>query len=134
MVRLLAAWGAAAIMWLVGFAVVGNLAAGSAANGGSLSDFDRLTRLDLPWIVISVLMVVAAGAVRRDRTNTARWLAGVLPIPLLATAVGLVAPLGGDGDALSTVMYLVEGVAGAAIGLPMAALVSVKGERRDGYW
>jgi hypothetical protein len=130
---MLGAWGAALIVWLVGFAIVARLASG-ATGGERLSDLDRTVRLDLPWVLISIAMVVAAGAVQRDRTHRVRWFAGILAIPVLAILLGMAAPIGGDGDSLSAVLYVAEGVAGAAAGSAAAAVFSVKTEERGGYW
>ncbi|SFN96460.1 hypothetical protein SAMN04489713_103566 [Actinomadura madurae] len=134
MVRMLGAWGAALVVWLVGFTIVAQLASG-ASGGERLSDLDRTVRLDLPWVLISIAMVVAAGAVQRDRTHQVRWFAGILAIPVLAIVVGAAAPIGGDGDPLAVVLYVAEGVAGAAAGAAAAAVLSVKAEERGGgYW
>ena len=131
--RLAGAWGAALVVWLAGFTIVVRLAS-RAPSGESLSDLDRLVRIDLPWVVIAALMVVAAGAVHRDRTRGPRWFAAVLTMPLLFTAIGIAAPFSGDGDTLSAVLYVAEGLAGAALGLAAAAAISVKPERHSGYW
>ncbi|SNR47242.1 hypothetical protein SAMN06265355_10323 [Actinomadura mexicana] len=79
-------------------------------------------------------MVVVAGAVQRDRTRRARWLASVLPPPLLAVLAGSAAPVAGDAGALSAVLYVAEGVAGAAAGLALASLISVRRSELGGYW
>ncbi|GGQ15812.1 hypothetical protein BKA00_006682 [Actinomadura coerulea] len=134
MVRVLGAWGAALAVWLLGFSIVARLAAGAGGGGEPLSDLDRILRLDLPWILVSVSMVVVAGAVQRDRTRRARWLASVLAVPLLALLAGVAAPVGGDADALSAVLYVAEGVAGAAGGLALAALFGAGREELGGYW
>lgn len=134
MVRMLGAWGAALIVWLLGFSIVARLASGAAGGGEPFSDLDRIVRLDLPWILISVSMVVAAGAVQRDRTRRVRWLASVLPVPLLAVLAGSAAPVAGNADALSALLYVAEGVAGAAGGLALASLISVRREELGGYW
>ncbi|GAA1839434.1 hypothetical protein [Actinomadura bangladeshensis] len=131
MVRVLGAWGAALLVWLVGFAIVARLA--SRADGGSFAAPDRIFRLDLPWIAISVLMVAAAAAVQRDRTSRPRWLAALLAVPLLATAAGAAAPLG-DGGVLPTALYVLEGAAGAAMGLILVVLIRVKAQGTGGYW
>ncbi|MFA1545087.1 hypothetical protein [Actinomadura chokoriensis] len=133
MARMLGAWGAALFVWLLGFAVVARLA-GGADGGEPLTDLDRLVRLDLPWVLISLSMVVVAGAVQRDRSEQARWLAGVLAVPVLVTAAGTAAPVGGGGDTVSFLLYVAEGVAGAAMGLVVAAFISVRNEERGGYW
>ena len=134
MVRMLGAWGAALIVWLLGFLIVARLAAGAGGGGEPLSDLDRIVRLDLPWILVSVSMVVVAGAVQRDRARRVRWLASVLAVPLLAVLAGVAAPVGGGTDALSAVLYVAEGVAGTAGGLALAALVGVDREELGGYW
>ena len=133
MIRLLGAWAAALAVWLVGFAIVARLASG-APGGGAPSGLDRVVRVDLPWVLISISMVVVAGAVQRDRTRPVRWFAGILLIPVLAIVLGMAAPIGGDGDSLSAVLYLAEGVAGVAVGSAGAAVLSVKTEERGGYW
>ncbi|MGC4959571.1 hypothetical protein ACLQ2P_40780 [Actinomadura citrea] len=134
MLRMLGAWGAALTVWLLGFSIVARLAAGAAGGGEPFSDLDRIVRLDLPWMLISVSMVVVAGAVQRDRTRRVRWLASVLPVPLLAALAGLAAPAAGDSGALSAVLYVAEWAAGTAGGLTLASLVSVRREELGGYW
>ncbi|MES9543169.1 MULTISPECIES: hypothetical protein [unclassified Actinomadura] len=133
MVRLVGAWGASLFVWLLGFAAVARLASG-APGGEPFTDVDRILRLDLPWILISMTMVVMAGAVQRDRSNQARWLASVLPMPLVVTLAGIAAPIGGSGDTLSAVLYVAEGAAGAAAGLALAVVISVKNDGLGGYW
>lgn len=131
--RILAAWGAALIVWLLGFAIVARLSYG-APEGESFSGVDRMLRFDLPWVAISALMVVAAGFVHRDRARRVRWLAAVLAVPLVAIAAGMAAPLAGDGGMLATVLYVAEGAAGAAAGLAAAVAVGTGTDEGSGYW
>lgn len=131
--RILAAWGAALIVWLLGFAIVARLSYG-APEGESFSGVDRMLRFDLPWVAISALMVVAAGFVHRDRLRRVRWLAAVLAVPLVAIAAGMAAPVAGDGGMLATVLYVAEGAAGAAAGLAAAVAVGTGTDEDSGYW
>lgn len=130
--RALGGWFAAAAIWLVGFAVVANLATGSQ-DGRTISAFDRLTRIDLPWVVISLLMVVATGIVYRDMTRTSRWLAVILLVPVVATVLGALAPATGGTSAVGALLYVVEGAAGAGLGLLGARLIGSRDEQPGGY-
>ncbi|RFU41920.1 hypothetical protein DZF91_09285 [Actinomadura logoneensis] len=130
--RALAGWFAAAAIWLVGFAVVANLSSG-VANERTIPAFDRLTRIDLPWVVISLLMVLAAGLVYRDLTRPGRWLAVVLLVPALTTVLGVAAPAAGGTSLTAGLLYIVEGAAGAGLGLFGARLVGHREEQQGGY-
>ncbi|MEV5568462.1 hypothetical protein AB0L06_00310 [Spirillospora sp. NPDC052269] len=131
--KVVGGWFAAVVIWLVGVAVVANLATG-AQDGRTLSAFDRLTRLDLPWVVISLLMVIATGIVYRDMTRTGRWLAVILPVPVLATVLSAVgAAAVGGMSAVAVILYVVEGAAGAGLGLLGARLIGSRAEQQGGY-
>ncbi|MEV4255848.1 hypothetical protein AB0J52_22040 [Spirillospora sp. NPDC049652] len=130
--RAVGGWFAAAAIWLVGFAVVANLST-DASDERTLSAFDRLTRLDLPWVVISLLMVVATGAVYRDMSRLGRWLAVILLMPVLTTALGVLAPAAGGTSAVAGLLYVVEGAAGAGLGLLGARLIGSREDQPDGY-
>ncbi|MBW8484942.1 hypothetical protein [Actinomadura parmotrematis] len=133
MVRLLSGWAAALVVWLVGFTVVSQLA-GGAEGPATLSAFDRLVRLDVPWILISALMVIVTGAFCRDRTRLARWLPSLLLMPALAILAGLAGVAAGAVDPAAGALSAAEGVGGAAIGLLVAARIAEREKEGGGYW
>ncbi|URN06436.1 hypothetical protein LUW74_26015 [Actinomadura madurae] len=135
MVRMLSAWSASLLVWVIGFAIVVRVVP-RPEPGASLSGLERLVRVDLPWVLISLAMVAAAAAVLRDRGGPVRRAVGVLAVPLLLTAAGVAAPLNGQAGMLEFVIYVVEGVGGAAAGFVLVTLIAGKDEEdvTAGYW
>jgi hypothetical protein len=125
---LLRCWGAAVMVWLVGIGATTPLRAKVSAE--ALSDFDL--RSHLPWVVISVLMALVSGGLYRGRSGGARRLLAVLPVPVIAAVVGAVAGFGGDTFTAS-VLYVVEGVFAAGMGLFVASRSNESGSA-EGYW
>ncbi|WP_021594694.1 hypothetical protein [Actinomadura welshii] len=135
MVRMLGAWSASLLVWVIGFAIVVRVVP-RPEPGVSLSGLERLVRVDLPWVLISLAMVAAAAAVLRARGGPVRRAVGVLAVPLLLTAAGVAAPLNGQAGMLEFVIYVVEGVGGAAAGFVLVTLIARKDEEdaTAGYW
>jgi hypothetical protein len=133
MARLCAAWGAALLVWLVGFAVVARLMP-PIAPGDHISDFDKTVRLHVPWIVISTLMALVAGALYTDRSRLVRRWSAIFLVPALATLAGLVAGLAGRTAVPGAFLYLAEGVAGVLIGTVLTNLMTAKETATSGYF
>jgi hypothetical protein len=135
MVRMLGAWCASLFVWLLGFSILARLVSRPDA-GEPVSGLDRLVRIDLPWVLISLTMVVAAWAVQRDRGGPLRRAVSLLAIPLLITAAGIAAPINGQTGMLAFVLYVAEGVGGAAAGFVLATVLAGKAEEEEsaGYW
>jgi hypothetical protein len=132
MIRLLRCWGVALFLGAIGLGITAGLVP-DVPPGRQLSEFDRTLHILLPWIIVTLLMTVVAGALYRDRADPGRRLAGILLVPLLMTlgmaATGFPAAAGHT----AAMMYLVAGVLGSALGLNLANLMSEK-EHFSGYW
>jgi hypothetical protein len=122
MLGLLRAWGAAALVWIVGTALMAALTP-SLTPGEALSPGQQVFRIHLPWLVISTVLVPVAVVTYWRPPSTGRLLLAALPVPALAIALGVVAGLSGATSALATLLYVAEGLAGAALGLLMTWLV-----------
>ncbi|MBO0880152.1 MAG: hypothetical protein J2P17_07310 [Mycobacterium sp.] len=132
MVRLLSAWAAATVIWLVGFAVVAHFTP-TGAPGEPPAGMDQVMRLHLPWVVIATLMSFAAGVVHRDTTQPVRRMLAVLVVPAVATLAGVVGGIAGQSSAATVLLYVAEGAMGVMAGLVLAKLTSVK-KAPSGYW
>jgi energy-converting hydrogenase Eha subunit A len=125
-VGLLRGWAGAVCVWGLGVAATTPLR--DRVTTDALSDFDL--RSHLPWLVMSVLMALAAGGLSPSRSRVG-GLAVVLPVPLIAAMVGAVAGFGGH-TLTAEVLYVVEGVFGAVMGLFVTNL-SPEGRSTGGY-
>ena len=124
---LLRCWIGAAVVWAVGIGATTPLRAKVAAE--AFSDFD--VRSHLPWLVISVLMALVAGGLYQGASRSGLP-AAILPVPVLASVLGAAAGFGG-GTFTAAVLYVVEGLFGAVIGLLVTKL-SKERDPSDGYW
>jgi hypothetical protein len=132
---MLRCWGVALFVGIIGLGIMSQLTP-EMAPGRRPTELDQTLRVLLPWVVITLLMTIVAGALYRDRAAPGRRLAGILLIPLLVTLIIAVAGSPGDGGwsgPAATVMYLVAGGLGSALGLSLANLMSEK-EYFSEYW
>jgi hypothetical protein len=104
-----------------------------AAPGRRPSEFDQTLRILLPWVIVTLLMTVAAGALYRSRAEPGRRLTGMLLVPLLMTLGIALIGFPGEGGHAAAMMYLVAGALGSVLGLNLAGLMSEK-EHFSGYW
>jgi hypothetical protein len=116
MVGLLRAWGGAFLVLIAGMAVLVALTP-RTAPGRSISVADQAFRIHLPWLVMVALMVPVAALLDRWTATTRRRLAATLPVPALGVLAGAVIGAAGATSAVTALLYVVEGVAGAAAGL-----------------
>jgi Na+/H+-dicarboxylate symporter len=133
MARLCAAWAAALLVWLAGFAVAARLMP-PIAPGDHISDFDKTVRLHVPWVVISTLMALVAGLLYADRSRPIRRWSAILLVPGLATLGGFAAGLAGRTAGPGALLYLFEGMVGVLIGTVLANLLSPEETTTSGYF
>jgi hypothetical protein len=132
MIRLLRAWGVAFFVWLVGAAITAGIAP-TPRPGASIDGLSQLLRVHLPWIILSLVMALAAGALYRERDGAVRRAVAILGMPLLATVIGAVAGFSGATTLAAAGLYLIEGVFGAALGLLVANSFGER-EQAVSYW
>lgn len=129
MVRLLRCWGVALFVGIIGLGIMSQVAP-EAPPGRRPSEFDQTLRILLPWVIVTLLMTVIAGALYRDRAAPGRRLAGILLVPVFVTLVIAVIWSPWHGG---TLMCLVAGALGSVLGLNLANLMGEK-EHFSGYW
>jgi hypothetical protein len=115
-IGLLRAWGGAILVLIIGVVTLAGLTP-RTAPGEPISVSDQAFRIHLPWFVMTVLMVLAAAALHWRSPSTARLLLATLPVPVLAVVAGAATGVAGATSALPALLYVVEGVAGTALGL-----------------
>jgi hypothetical protein len=131
MLGLLRAWAGALFVLIVGVVITARLSP-RVAPGDSIPLSDQVLRIHLPWLAISAVMVAVAGALLwRPATMPRRLLAG-LPVPALAAVAGTVAGVSGATSPLTALLYLGEGILGAAAGLLVLGLFA-RGDEPAAY-
>jgi len=126
MLGLLRAWAGALFVLIAGIMIMVRLSP-RVAPGAPIPVVDQALRVHLPWLVTSAAMVAVAGALHWRPATTPRRLLATLPVPALAVVAGTAAGVSGATSALTALLYLGEGVLGAALGLLVIGLFA----RRD---
>jgi hypothetical protein len=132
MIRMLRCWGVALFVGVIGLGITADLTP-DIPPGRQLSELDLTLRILLPWILVTLVMAVAAGALYRQRGEPRRRLAGILLVPVLMTLVVAVAGFPGAAGHAAATMYVVAGALGSVLGLSLANLMDEK-EHFSGYW
>ena len=121
MLGLLRAWAGAIFVLIIGMVVMAGLTP-RTAPGESIPASDQVFRIHLPWFVMTALMVVAAAALQWEPSSPRRRLLATLPLPVLGIVAGAVIGAAGATSAVTTLLYVAEGVLGTAAGLFIASL------------
>jgi hypothetical protein len=126
MLSLLRAWGGALFVLIVGMMVMVRLTP-PVTPGASIPVSDQAFRIHLPWLVISVLMVVVAGLLHWRPSPLRRRLLATLPVPAVAVLAGAAVGVSGATSPLVALAYLGEGVLGAVLGLLITSVFAGDG-------
>jgi CDP-diglyceride synthetase len=118
---LLRAWGGAIFVLLIGMVTLAGLTP-RLSPGEPMSASDQAFRVHLPWIVMTLLMVVVAALLHWQPSSTRRTLLATLPVPALGVLASAVIGAAGATSALTSLLYVVEGILGAAAGLFITSL------------
>jgi cytochrome c biogenesis factor len=117
---LVRAWAGAVFVLIVGMMVLVGLTP-RTVPGQSISASDQAFRIHLPWLIVVLLMVLAAAALDW-RASARRRLLATLPVPALSILAGAVMGAAGATSPLTALLYVVEGLLGIAAGLFLRSL------------
>jgi hypothetical protein len=114
--RLLRAWGGAVLVLIIGTAVLAGLTP-RTVPGRSIPLSAQAFRIHLPWLIMTVLMVLVAALLDRWSSTPRRRLLATLPVPAVGVLAGAAVGAAGATSAVTASLYVVEGLAGIVAGL-----------------
>ncbi len=122
MLGLLRAWAGAILILILGMVILAALTP-RTAPGETISVSDQAFRIHLPWLVMTVLMVVVATVLQWEKTTTRQRLLATLPVPVLGILACVAIGASGATSAVTALLYVVEGILGTAAGLFITSLI-----------